>query len=107
MDLEYMDKDIELSPSVLLGEDSGMRGSGQTSPDLAIRFITEDNKKGILLIELKFTEHSFYQCSGYSKTKPGRPNNPDKKRCLDTVGILQSNFNNCHLLSWDGNIGPY
>jgi len=100
MDLEYMDKDIELSPSALLGEDSGMRGSGQTSPDLAIRFITEDNKKGILLIESKFTEHSFYQCSGYSKTKPDRPNNPDKKRCLDTVGILQSDFENCHLLAW-------
>ncbi|MFH1940682.1 MAG: hypothetical protein ABIL68_01160 [bacterium] len=101
IDLEYLDNQHSLSPSELLGEDDGVRGSGQTSPDLAIKFITSAAKRGILLIESKFTEHSFYQCSGYSKIKPGKPVNFDRKRCLDTKGILESDFKNCHLLAWN------
>ena len=101
IDLEYLDNQQCLSPSQLLGEDKGIRGSGQTSPDLAIVFVNSVGEKGILLIESKFTEHSFYSCSGYSKTKPGKPINPDKKRCLDTEGILNSDFKNCHLLAWE------
>jgi hypothetical protein len=99
MELEYEEEGM--SPGELLGEDSGQRGSGQTSPDLAIIFKTTDNKKGILLIESKFTEHSFYGCSGYGKTKPGKPVNPDNGRCLNTKGLLNSNFKNCHLLVWN------
>lgn len=101
IELEYLDNQQSLSPSQLLGENEGIRGSGQTSPDLAIAFVTSEGKKGILLIESKFTEHNFYSCSGYSKTKSGKPINPDKKRCLDTEGILDSDFNNCHLLAWE------
>ena len=63
-------------------------------------FITSTSENGILLIESKFTEHSFYQCSGYSKVKPGKPINPDKERCFDTKAIVESNFINCHLLAW-------
>lgn len=101
IDLEYLDDQQSLSPSQLLGEKEGIRGSGQTSPDLAIVFINSDGDKGILLIESKFTEHSFYSCSGYSKTKPGKPINPDKKRCLDTECIIDSDFKSCHLLAWE------
>ena len=78
-----------------------MRGSGQTSPDLAIRFRTEDGKNGIILIESKFSEHSFYSCSGYSKTKPGKPVNEKKERCLNPSLIVDSDFNECHLTSWN------
>lgn len=98
MELEYEEE--ALSPQEVLGEDVGIRGSGQTSPDLAIKFSTKNAQSGILLIESKFTEHSFYSCSGYNKTKPGKPVNPDKKRCHKTQGIIQSDFQDCHLIAW-------
>ena len=102
MDLEYEDDVNDFKPGKLLGEDDGgMRGSGQTSPDLAIRFRTEDGKNGIILIESKFSEHSFYSCSGYSKTKPGKPVNEKKERCLNPSLIVDSDFNECHLTSWN------
>ena len=100
MELEYEDE--ELKPHDLLGEDTGgQRGSGQTSPDLAIIFYTRSQKRGILLIESKFTEHSFYGCSGYHKSKPGKPINPDKNRCKYTKGIIDSDFKDCHLSTWN------
>ena len=78
-----------------------MRGSGQTSPDLAVIFKTSSGEKGILLIESKFTEHSFYVCSGYQKkTQTAYIPNPDKSRCLNTKTILTSNFKDCHLNVW-------
>jgi len=68
LELEYEDPIPDLNPGMLLGESNqGMRGSGQTSPDLAVIFKTSSGEKGILLIESKFTEHSFYVCSGYQK----------------------------------------
>lgn len=108
MELEYeedKEKDPDLSPHALLGENNGNRGSGQTSPDLAIKFKTVNGKSGILLIESKFTEHSFYGCSGYRTAKLGteenasRPSNPNNRRCHNTAGIMISDFAECHLLS--------
>ena len=106
MELEYEEQDDpDLLPQALLGENSGSRGSGQTSPDLAIKFNTKEGRKGIFLIESKFTEHSFYGCSGYKKTKVGkeknirRPSNPDNRRCHNTAGIIASNFTECHLVA--------
>jgi hypothetical protein len=102
MDLEYEDDDNDFKPGKLLGEDDGgMRGSGQTSPDLAIKFTTKEGKIGIILIESKFSEHSFYSCSGYSKTKPGKPINDKKERCFNPSLIVDSDFKECHLTSWD------
>ena len=40
-----------LEPKRLLGEQGGSRGSGQTSPDIAVIFGCEDGKSGIYLIE--------------------------------------------------------
>jgi hypothetical protein len=88
-----------LSPANLLGEPDGKRGSGQTSPDVAVSFTT-DGKKGLLLIECKYTEHSFYNCSGRKrKTNSGLISNPNPERCLakETVLDLQ---NNCHQILW-------
>ena len=65
----------ELSPSVLLGEGGGSRGSGQTSPDLAFPV---NGGAGLLLVENKLTEHSFYPCSARHATgSDARPANPD------------------------------
>jgi len=102
VELEFEDKDKTYKPANILGEDTkGGRGSGQTSPDLAILFKTKQGEDGILLIESKFTEHSFYSCSGYKKQNPsGRIPNPENKRCLDTKGILASGYTDCHLITW-------
>jgi len=51
----------ELSPIILLGEPGGIRGTRQTTPDLAIEF-TSNGKENIILVECKYTEHSFYDC---------------------------------------------
>lgn len=101
LDLEYLDDNIQLSPHNLLGEEKGSRGNGQTSPDLAIKFITIDGGKGILLIESKFTEHSFYSCSAYRKNKSNKVSNPDSTRCLNTSDLINTDFNNCHLTAWN------
>lgn len=98
LELEYAEEG-EFDPQHLLGEDAGIRGSGQTSPDLAIKFVTKDNKKGIFLIESKFTEHSFYVCSGYNKIKDGKLP-PDPAKCKNTAGIIQSDFQDCRLVTW-------
>lgn len=102
LDLEFEDNDREYKPGPLLGEgDGGIRGSGQTSPDLSVRFRTKEDKKGILLIESKFSEHSFYVCSGYKKTPSDKTNNERKERCLNSALIADSDFKECHLLSWN------
>ena len=102
LELEFADTDTTFQPARLLGEDDhGLRGSGQTSPDLAILFKTSNGEDGILLIESKFTEHNFYGCSAYKKQKPGgRIPNPNNKRCLNTKGILASGYSDCHLNIW-------
>jgi len=72
----------DLSPSALLGEAGGRRGSSQTSPDVAL-LVTTKNGPGIVLIESKYTEHSFYACSARrSKGSAKRPANPDISRCM-------------------------
>lgn len=62
VELEYEGKG-DLHPSPLLGEDSGGRGTGQTSPDIAF-VVRTANGSGIVLVESKYTEHWFYACSG-------------------------------------------
>lgn len=72
----------KLSSANLLGESGGSRGSGQTSPDVAFAVKTKYGK-GLILIECKYTEHSFYGCSARRiNKKANRINNPDPKRCM-------------------------
>jgi hypothetical protein len=89
----------ELGPANLLGEYAGKRGSGQTSPDLAILFRL-NGEKGIILVECKYTEHGFYNCPGRkTKTKPGRMPNPNPKRCLQKE-TMKMYKNDCHQYIW-------
>ena len=90
IELEYAE-DGELCPSQLLGEPEGSRGANQTSPDIA--FIV-NNGKGLVLTENKYTEHSFYECSG-------RKYSPDPKRCLDIQSVLEDTENTCYQLQWE------
>jgi hypothetical protein len=100
VELEY--EHSEALPSVL-GETDGHRGSGQTSPDAAFE-VTTATGHGVVLVECKFVEHSFYPCSGRRKTKQnellGRPPNPDPSRCGNYGRVLEDPANECHLVSW-------
>ena len=91
----------DLSPSVLLGETGGKRGSGQTSPDMAFLVTTRQGGRGLVLTESKFTEHSFYPCSARRvKDSHDRPGNPDPSRCLDARGVLANPQSQCHQTAW-------
>jgi len=101
VELEYQDTDPSLSAFVLLGEESGKRGSGQTSPDLGIVFTYGAGKKGLMLIENKYVEHSFYPCSANKKNGSSEhPVNTDKTRCQDTMKVVKDYDNQCHQSSW-------
>jgi hypothetical protein len=92
LDLEWAG-DRELSPRTLLGETGGTRGSGQTSPDIALRV---NGGEGLVLVENKLVEHSFYPCP--ARTGSGsvtRPGNPDQARC-DDVRALLADPERCH-----------
>jgi len=85
--------DPPLDPTTLLGEPHGQRGKNQTSPDIA--FIVNGGK-GIVLTENKFTEHSFYACSG----RKTQYHNPDIKRCLELDKVYNDTSNQCYMLQW-------
>ena len=89
----------ELSPSEILGEMGGNRGSGQTSPDVAFLVNTEKGE-GVVLTECKYTEHSFYPCSARKiDNKKDRVNNSDPSRCMKPA----SGYNYkaiCHQTVW-------
>jgi hypothetical protein len=96
LDLEWAG-DGELNPRVLLGETGGTRGSGQTSPDIALRV---NGGEGLVLVENKLVEHSFYGCP--ARTGSGsfaRPGNPDPARC-DDVRALLADPSGCHQVAW-------
>lgn len=87
-----------LHPSLLLGEQDGNRGSGQTSPDVAFKVATETGV-GIVLTECKYTEHSFYGCSARrTDTRGEKKGNPDPSRCLKG-GTAYDYASICHQLS--------
>jgi len=98
VELEY--SHATLSPEKLLGEKNGMRGSGQTSPDVAFIVQTEAGN-GLILTVCKYTEHSFYPCSARRTTSSeGKSANPDPKRCLNPA-ISYDFHSNCHQTEWD------
>lgn len=93
IELEYAEGG-KLNPAELLGESQGTRGANQTSPDVA--FIVNGHT-GLILTENKFTEKSFYNCSGCKK----KYGNTDIKRCLDFQFIYSDVKNNCYQLNWE------
>jgi hypothetical protein len=89
----------QLHPSILLGEEDGTRGSGQTSPDVAFLIKTKQGN-GIVLAECKYTEHSFYRCSARRTNARGEhEGNPDPERCLESANVF--NYKTiCHQTVW-------
>jgi hypothetical protein len=95
IELEFAEKS-PLDPKTLLGEPAGTRGTSQTSPDVAFIFTTTDDRKGIILTENKFVEHSFYSCSG---RKP-EYENPAPLRCFDFNKVDADRKNQCYQMHW-------
>ena len=79
------------------GEPQGKRGANQTSPDIAFIVTLKTGGRGLILTENKFTEHSFYPCSGRKK----KYGNPDPGRCLDAQAVIQNPAAQCYLLNWE------
>ena len=97
IELEYAE-DGELHPSRLLGEEGGTRGANQTSPDLGLLV---NGGRGLVLVENKLTEHSFYECSAWRhKGSSRRRGNPDPDRCNRPAEILKDHANQCHQAAW-------
>jgi len=81
--------DGKLDPKNLLGEPGGIK---KTTPDLAITFNT-NGKRGLILVECKYTEHSFYDCSGRKAHKDG-------ERCFEKK-MMKLLKTNCFLNDWE------
>jgi len=63
VELEWEHADPALRPPALLGETDGSRGTNQTSPDVAFEVTLCGGGTGVVITEVKFTEHHFYPCS--------------------------------------------
>ena len=96
LELEYAEHP-PLDPTTLLGEPQGQRGANQTSPDIAFLVTLKTGGRGLILTENKFTEHSFYPCSGRKKEH----GNPDPQRCLDAQAVIRNPATQCYLLDWE------
>ena len=95
VELEWAEK-RPLDPPSLLGEPGGQRGTGQTSPDVAFLVELEGGGRGIVLTEVKFTEHSFYGCPG----RDWKNGNGNPERCLSARKVLDNPADECHLVTW-------
>ena len=97
IELEYAE-DGELHPSRLLGEEGGTRGANQTSPDLGLLV---NRGQGLILVENKLTEKSFYECSAWRhKGSRRRPGNPDPGRCNRPAEVAKDHAHQCHQAVW-------
>jgi len=103
IDLEYEDDDRNLRPNRLLGEEGGSKGANQTSPDLGILV---NGKTGLVFVENKLVEHSFYPCSGHwYKGSRSKPKNEDPSRCNDPLAGLRET-SRCHQEAWGRRYWP-
>jgi len=89
--------EVSLSPAFLLGEPEGQRGKNQTSPDVAFICTLDRERRGLILVENKFTEHSFYECSGRKKEY----GNPDRTRCIDFQTLADNPEKACYMTEWE------
>lgn len=97
IELEYAD-DGELHPSRLLGEEGGNRGANQTSPDLGLLV---NGGRGLVLVENKLTEKSFYECSAWRhKGSSRRSGNPVPDRCNRPMEVAKNHVDLCHQAAW-------
>ena len=96
VELEWAEE-CPLDPASSLGEPKGKRGANQTSPDVAFVVRLRGGGRGLVLTEVKFTEHSFYRCAG----RDSRNGNTKPERCLSAQTVIDDPLSECHLVSWE------
>ena len=99
VELEFAEEGT-LHPAILLGETGGVRGAGQTSPDLGL---SVNEGRGLVLVENKFLEHGFYDCSARRRNvrgRQGQSGNPDPSRCNRPLAVVQNPTDQCHQTVW-------
>lgn len=69
-------------------KENGGRGQNRTSSDLAITWEDKEKKKNMLLLEFKFTEPDFGECS--------KKGNPHPERCLHSKRVVSSPQTGCY-----------
>lgn len=69
-------------------EEGGIRGQNRTSADVAITWEDKDKARNMLLLEFKFTEPSFGECS--------QQGNPDRRRCMSASRVMASPRTQCY-----------
>lgn len=94
VELEFQDD--QYPPWSLLGEPKGQRGRHQTSPDLGIT-VTSSGRTGLILVENKYVEHSFYDCSGSKKEN----DNEHSDWCKSFEKIYPNWQHNCWQANWE------
>lgn len=90
LDFEYVGPDDPQDPSGYRNylNESGSRGQNRTSADVAITWHDSKGGTNLLLLEFKFTEPNFGECS--------RQGNPDRRRCLSSREIVRSPQTQCY-----------
>lgn len=68
--------------------EGGRRGGNRTSSDLAVIWEDRDKRRNMLLLEFKFTERSFGECS--------QDKNPDRRRCMSSRAVVRSPRTQCY-----------
>jgi len=81
LDFEY------IGPKNYFNEPGG-RGQNMTSSDLAITWLDKAERKNMLLLEFKFTEPNFGECS--------KQGNPNRRRCLSSKKVVESPRTQCY-----------
>ena len=90
LDFEYVGPDDPQDPSGYRNylNESGSRGQNRTSADIAITWHDSKGGTNLLLLEFKFTEPNFGECS--------RQGNPNNNRCLSSREIVRSAQTQCY-----------
>ena len=90
LDFEYIGPDDPQEPSGYRNyfKEAGSRGQNRTSADVAVTWRNSKGSKNLPLLELKFTEPNFGECS--------RQGNPDRRRCLSSREVVRSPHTQCY-----------
>ncbi len=95
IDFEYIGPRDEYDPSGYRNylNEPGNRGQNRTSSDVAVTWQDSKQNTNLLLLEFKFIEPNFGECS--------KQGNPNRKRCMSSKEIVQSPKTQCYRAELD------
>lgn len=90
IDFEYVGPNDPRDPSGYRNylNEPGSRGQNRTSADVVITWHDNKGSQNLLLLEFKFTEMNFGECS--------KQHNPNRKRCLSSSTVVSSPQTQCY-----------